>query len=83
MILILADVHVIEAAMLLDRNKGVSSRDKLDFYYTGIFRKYRISPERYDQNCMHYRQNPDNYAKMYEKVIALIEGRQKTISEKK
>ena len=83
MILILADVHVIEGALLLDRNRGVSSRHRLDFYYTGIFRKYHISPERYDQNFMHYRQNPDNYSRMYEKVIALIEARQKKITGKK
>jgi hypothetical protein len=83
MILILADVHLVEAALLLEQNEGLESKDKASAYYQGIFHKYRISHERFDQNLTFYRENPENFAKMYEKVIELLESRQKAMSEAK
>lgn len=77
MILIMSDVHVIEAALLLDRNEGRETKDKPGYFYTGIFRKYHISPERYDQNLLFYRQDQEKFALMYVKVVDLIENRQK------
>lgn len=83
MVLILADVHVAEAAMLLERNNGLSVKDKQAFYYQGIFSKHHVSGSRYEENLTFYRQNPDNLAKMYEKVTAILENRQKTAAGKK
>jgi Domain of unknown function (DUF4296) len=83
MIMILADVHVAEAALMLERNEGLESKDKPGKYYQGIFKKYGISHERYDQNLTVYRENPENFAKMYEKVIELLEIRQRAFSEAK
>ena len=83
MILILADVHVIEAALLIERNERKAVREKPDFYYQGIFKKYHISSDRYDENLKFYRQNPENYEKMNEKVIGVIENRQKKFSARK
>ena len=77
MILILADVHVVEAALLLERNEGQVPNDEPAHYYQGIFNKYHISPGRYDQNLTFYRENPENFEKMYEKVIEVLENRQK------
>lgn len=83
MILILADVHIVEAALLLERNEGLTSKGKPGEYYQGIFNKYRISHERYDQNLTFYRENPENFEKMYEKVIELLENREQTLSAAK
>ncbi|MCX6269112.1 MAG: DUF4296 domain-containing protein [Bacteroidetes bacterium] len=83
MILILADVHVIEASMLLARNEGGSSKEMTAYYYKGLFGKYHISPARYDQNLLYYRQNPENYAKMYEKVIKILENQQSRFADTK
>jgi hypothetical protein len=80
MILILADVHVVEAAILLERNEGEGSREQSGFYYNGIYKKYHITSGRYEQSLAWYRQNPENYAKMYEKVIDLLDQRQKKIN---
>jgi hypothetical protein len=77
MILILTDVHVAEAALHAEQNSGPGPKRGPEFYYAGIFRKYHISPARYEQNLAHYRQNPGEYAKMYEKVIAIIESQKK------
>jgi hypothetical protein len=81
MVLILADVHVVEASLMLERAKGTDNKRKQDFYYRGIFAKYHISSRRYEQNIEFYRQNPDNFARMYEKVISVIENRQKKPAE--
>jgi hypothetical protein len=80
MILILADVHVVEAAMLLERNKGEGPRDQSGYFYNGIYKKHHITSGRYEQSLTWYRQNPDNYAKMYEKVIEVLDQRQKKIN---
>ncbi len=83
MVLILADVHVVEAALLLERNEGKDTRDKPGYYYQGIYKKYHISRARYEQNLTFYREKPDIYAKMYEKVIGILGNSQKMISGKK
>ncbi|MDP1623974.1 MAG: DUF4296 domain-containing protein [Bacteroidales bacterium] len=83
MVIILTDVHVVEAALLLDRNAGLEMKDKPGFYYQGIFEKYHISPHRYEQNLTFYRQNPDNFAKMYGQVIGLLNDRQKKFADGK
>jgi len=68
MILMLADAHTIEAAMLVDRNKGLDTKGQADFYYSGLFRKYRVSRERYQKNIEYYRSDQEHFIQMYEKV---------------
>jgi len=77
MVLILTDVHVVEAALLLERNEGKESKEKPGFYYQGIFAKYHVSQQRYDENLRLYRQNPAAMIKIYEKVITMLEERKK------
>ena len=76
MVHILADVHIAEAAMLVDRNEGQEVSGRPDFLYQGIFKKHHISRARYDENLRFYSQNPAKMIKMYEKVIAEIETRE-------
>ena len=81
MILIMTDVHTVEAALLLERNNPVKSNEPADYYYQGIFRKYHISSGRYEQNLNYYLQNPEEYAKMYAKVTTILETRQKQFAK--
>jgi hypothetical protein len=83
MIHILADVQMIEAALLLERNGELESKGKPWFYYNGIFAKYHISRTRYGANLKYYSQNPSELAKMYDKVILELESRQKKVPAKK
>jgi hypothetical protein len=83
MILILSDVHIIEASMLIGRNEGKEPDGKSELYYQGIFRKYQISQRQYDLSLAYYRKNPENFAKMYDKVIEILENRQKKIPPQK
>ena len=77
MVHILADVHMIEAALLIERTEGIEKKEKPGLYYRGIFKKYHISQGRYDENLRFYRQNPAILTKMYDKVIEELETRQK------
>jgi hypothetical protein len=79
MALVLADVHVVEAAFLNDRNEGLNSNETPGYYYEEIFKKHHVSRERYEQSLTYYRHNPERYSKIYEKVVAVLEARQKKI----
>jgi len=83
MIHILADIHVIEAGLVVERNGRVDSKVTAALYYEGIFKKYHISRNRYDANLKHYSQNPTEMGKMYVKVIREIEIREKSFPVKK
>ena len=77
MILILADAHTIEAALLIARNKGEDTGDIGEFCYAGLFSKYKISRERYQQNIEYYRSKPDLFIHMYEGVNKELATREK------
>ncbi|MEI7663944.1 MAG: DUF4296 domain-containing protein [Bacteroidota bacterium] len=76
MIHILADVQIIEAGLAAERNEGAPP-SKPGIYYKAIFKKYHISQVRYEQNMRYYSQNPAKMSKLYDKVIAELETRQK------
>lgn len=77
MILVLADVHVIEAVLQTKRNRGKDPKDLIEPYYEKIFRKHGISKTRYDMSLRYYRKDPEQFSKMYDKVIQVISDRQK------
>lgn len=83
MVQILTDVHMIEAALLLERNEGLEPEDKPAFFYDGLFKKYNISRSRYDANMQYYADHPDEMTKIYDKVIQQIETRQRKFPPKK
>jgi hypothetical protein len=76
MILILSDVHTAEAGFLADRNSGTEPVNVAGIYQ-GIYKKYNITAGMYAQSVAYYRQKPEVYVKMYEKVTVLLEARQK------
>lgn len=77
MVLLLADVHLIEAEILIARNRGTSTPEMTVYYYSGLFRKYGISRERYQQNLEYYRDDPDTFIRLYAKVNHELEKREK------
>lgn len=83
MVQLLADVHVVEAGLQLKKNRGIDIRTTAREDYYGIFRKYRISQNRYEQNLDYYRQDPEAFAKFYELVEQEIAARQRALTKKK
>ena len=68
---------------MLERNSGIDVKEKQAFYYQGIFKKYNVSSGRFDQNLAYYRQDPENFVKMYERVVRIIEDRRVNAAFKK
>ncbi|NQV02548.1 MAG: DUF4296 domain-containing protein [Bacteroidia bacterium] len=81
MVLLLADAHTIEAALLIARNRGTNTTDLTNYYYTGLFKKYGISKERYQQNLEYYREDPEAFTHFYEKVNSELKAREKNFIE--
>ncbi len=78
----MSDVHIIEAALLIERNEGIVSKEKTSSLYDGIFKKYHLNRAKYEYNLMYYSQNPESYSKLYGKVIGQLETQQKSFSPK-
>ncbi|MCX6252738.1 MAG: DUF4296 domain-containing protein [Bacteroidetes bacterium] len=79
MIGIMADVHVLEAALQMERNKNHDIRPIQDFYYTRLFSKYKISEKRFRKNISFYQGDPEQFKKMYDQVVEILDSRKKTL----
>ena len=77
MVMIMADVHLVEAGLEAERNAGKLSPDRSDSLYRGLFLKYGISVKTYEGSLQFYSQDPERFAKMYNQVIAVLESQQK------
>lgn len=75
MVQLLADVHILEAGLLVKRNHAEKITGLSDIYYQALFRKYRISDARFASNLKYYQWDPDEYNALYEKVIAELKSR--------
>ncbi len=76
MALILSDIHLADAALTNDRNRGIATSGKARFLYEGIWRKYGISAVLYEKNLKYYLANPEAYVKVYDRVIAILEQKE-------
>jgi len=82
MISILTDVQVVEGALLLKRNRGQERKTDVNFYYAGIFHKYRISRSCYLFNLKYYQQDPATFVKIYDEVIQRLTIREHNYDRK-
>lgn len=73
MINILADVHILEAALQIQRNKNRDVNIMQDFYYQKLFSNYKVSRGRFKLNLSYYERDPENFRKMYEEVVKKLE----------
>ncbi len=77
MILMLADAHTIEAALLIAKNKETNTIGLGEYYYSGLFEKFGVTRERYQQNLDYYRSDPDLFIHIYEEVNRELTTREK------
>jgi|WetSurMetagenome_2_1015567.scaffolds.fasta_scaffold157315_1 hypothetical protein len=76
MVQILADVHTIEGGLQVLRNRGTRLGSMPEDLYNGLYRKYRISEPRFRENLAYYRTDPENFMKLYERVVQELKSRQ-------
>jgi hypothetical protein len=83
MVQLLADVHILEAGLLVKRNHGEKISGLSDLYYQTLLKKYGISDVRFSSNLKYYQWDPDEYKALYEKVIAELKARNNWIPASK
>jgi hypothetical protein len=75
MVVILADIHVLESAIHSVKKKGTTEQDLARFYYDRLFSRYHLSQKRFLSNLNAYQQDPEAFNKLYEDVIRELEKR--------
>jgi hypothetical protein len=83
MVSLLADVQIAEGALTLKKNQGKETSRAAEFFYAGIFHKYRISRDCYTANLTHYQQDPVAFVKMYDEVIKRLADRESNYDAKR
>ena len=73
MIHIIADVQIIESALLLERNRGQEPGNLSGQMYQKLFDQYGISRSIYERSIRHYQSDQAHFSLMYEAVIQRIE----------
>lgn len=77
MILMLADMHTVEAILMIKRNKGEDPQKYAGVYFDKLFKQYGVSRERFNLNLNYYKEDPEDFCKMYENVVQVIVNRQR------
>lgn len=74
------DMQLAEAMISLD-NKGFPDNAHKEALYQSIFRKYKITQAEYDSSLVWYGRNLDIYMKVYDRVLADLNNRQKALGD--
>ncbi|MGA2822378.1 MAG: DUF4296 domain-containing protein [Bacteroidales bacterium] len=69
MIHVLVDVHLIEASLVLQRNREGNNPLLTQNYYQWLCWKYHMSHQRFRDNLNYYKMDPENFSKMYQEVV--------------
>jgi hypothetical protein len=75
MIGMLVDVHLLEAALQVSLRKNENTDRMKRFYYHALYTQHHMSEDRFRKNIAYYQQDPENFSRMYEDVIKIIESR--------
>ena len=69
MVSLLTDVHVLEAGLMIRKNKGQQDRKWADDAYASLFRRYRITNRQMIRNLEYYQKDPVTFGRIYDTVI--------------
>jgi hypothetical protein len=68
MVKILVDMHLVEAALDLQRTRAADTPQLTQNYYQWLCRKYHISFHRLRENINYYKMDPASIGKIYKEV---------------
>ena len=77
MIRILIDLHLVEATLQLQRNRGKDINLLTKEYYQWLYSRHHISKNRFMANFDYYSQDPEDFGKIYEIVLIELTDRWK------
>jgi len=81
MIGILVDVHLVEATLVIQKNKGGNIPLLTENYYSWLCRKHHVSDRRFRGNLDYYKRDPENFSKMYDEVLKILSAQVKKTGE--
>jgi len=76
MVKLLVEVHIVEALVEERRNSGNLRPGEIKLFYDQLFAKYKINPELFYKNINYYLERPQEFLKIYEKVITELSKKQ-------
>ncbi|MCX6245662.1 MAG: DUF4296 domain-containing protein [Bacteroidetes bacterium] len=77
MIRVMVDLHLVEAALQLERNRGGKLPELTREYFSWLYSRYHVSRKRFQANIDYYKRNPEEFSKMYEEVVKELTNRWK------
>ena len=73
MVHLMVEAHLIESALVFQRNRGVDVKELTLQYYQTLFSKYKTSRRSYTQNLEFYQRDQVIFIEMYDEVIKSLE----------
>jgi hypothetical protein len=62
-------VHILEAGLMTQRNKGQQERKWAEDAYLSLFRKYHVTKGQFMRNLDYYQKDPKTFCRIYDTVI--------------
>ena len=81
MIRVLVEVHLIEASLNIQKERGGNIPLLTQNYYQWLCRKYHFSYQRFRDNLNYYKMDPENFSKMYEEVVKNLNNKANKTNE--
>ena len=75
MVQLLADVHVLEAGLTSEKVNGGTTARFPDYYYSGLFKKYGVTRQRFLLNIRYYQWDEKEFRKLYDQVVDELDSR--------
>lgn len=72
MIIILADMQIIEAHIDQLRKSGFPTKDSSMKYFEKVFKKHEITPEKFESSILFYKKDLNEMSQMYTDVITRL-----------
>ncbi len=83
MIAIMTDVHLMEAALNIKRNQGLSTNELKEAWYEQMFEKHEINAKIFEENLSFYNEQPAEMEIILEEVMANLSQIQSEINLEK
>ena len=75
MVQMIADIHVMEAALQEVKKKGINEQEMSVFYYNELFSKYHMTGRRFRLNLSNYLGDSEQFYLIYEDVKTELDRR--------
>jgi hypothetical protein len=80
MISIMTDLHLVEAALSLRRNRGQSTNDVKDLWFAQLFEQHKTTATIFEENLSFYNEQPEKMEKILEEVMANLSQMQSELN---